>query len=188
MGGVMGGGDGMMGMMMGGGTGSVGNALGSVRSGTITAVQPQNSGRVMAHSTRSGAWKPFRLPEGVKAAPIIANDTLALRLEGDNITKVAAFSAKHGEWSTCPLKEAASGQVTPLITDGLVVYPIGNRVYAFSVESHRWGVLELDAPAQPTLEAHRVLVETGDKLCVFSDSTGQWAVLDLTQAERPEAE
>lgn len=177
--GMMGGGmmpGGGMSAMLGGGGAPAGSS--AVMSSTITVVQPKGSDRIMAHSTETGVWKPYRVPQGVTATPIVTSDLLALQLEGENVTQLAVFTPADGAWSVRSLKEPTSGPVVPVSSGRLVVYTVGNRVYAFSGLAGRWDVLELEAPAPPTISTNRIFVESGGKLCIFSDTTGQWSIFD----------
>jgi RNA polymerase sigma factor (sigma-70 family) len=194
-GGMMGGGMGMPGMGGSGGmmgsmsSGMMGGAYGGMRNGvpdpsaplmsaSIITLQPKGTNRLLAHSAETGRWSAYTLPQGVTATPLLTGDLLAPHFQGESIPQLAVFSAKHGHWTIHGLDEPAQGQALPLVSNSLVAYAIGPRVYAYSAEADKWDVLELKEPAQPSVDPFRVFVESGGKLAVFSLKTGTWSVFD----------
>jgi hypothetical protein len=58
------------------------------------------------------------------------------------------------------------------------MYPIGRRLYAFSILTGTWDTLELDEAVQPIVENYRAWVQDKDRLWVFTAKTGKWSTFD----------
>jgi hypothetical protein len=178
---MMGGYGGMAGMMRGMGMGGMMGAAdpsAPVMGPGVIAMQPKGSGRVVAHSSETGGWRAYPVPEGITASPIIAGSGLALHLEGERIPEVAAYSVDKGEWNVKELVEPAEGQASPIVMQQVVMYPIGRRLYAFSILTGTWDTLELDEAVQPIVENYRAWVQDKDRLWVFTAKTGKWSTFD----------
>jgi hypothetical protein len=108
----------------------------------------------------------------------------ALALSGDRIEELAAYTPAHG-WVPARLEEPARGKVEPVQSASLMAFPIGTRIYAFSPQAGKWGVLTLDGQevATPIMENYRITVRAGRILAVFSARTGAWSTVDLGAAE-----
>lgn len=183
--GGFGGGGGMIGGMGGMGMGGMGPAAGNaspwITSGKIIVIQPRETGKVAAYSTETGEWTSYAVPEGLKAVPLLTGNIMALQMEGDAISEIAAFDAEGGRWHPQKLEEPVSGRAVPILIDNLVAYGLGRRVYAYSSEADRWDTLTLPegaGKARPTVYAAMVFVEYEGKIHTFSAKTGRWTEFD----------
>jgi hypothetical protein len=179
MGGMGGGGMGGMGGM-GGGRGD-----GYIRNDAMFCSGKLQDGKIEAYSVETGKWKTYQVPADVESAtPIMASDVLALMLVGPKVTRIAAFDAKSGEWYSQELREPTTKAV-PIVSNDLAAYSVGRFAYAFSSESHKWGVLELEDGAEPQVVVGRrwVTVDNGSRLHVFSPKTGTWASTDTKESK-----
>jgi hypothetical protein len=105
---------------------------------------------------------------------------VALVVRGEEIGQIATFVPKAGQWYPIDLKEPGHGEVSPIVGASQAVYAIGRHVYAFSVPTRSWDVLELPEGANPTpiMFANRTTVEHEDHVYIFSVKTGKWADFD----------
>jgi len=166
--------------MMGGAAGFPKSLIPTLESGKIIAVQSPGRDRLWAQSVEAGDWLMYRVPQGVKATPILTPDVLALMMEGPEISQIATFDTVSGDWIAQDLREPARGKAVPLVGQGMAVYAVGRYVYAFSAPAKRWDVLELAEGAKPfpILVTTYIKVEDGSRLHIFSLKTGRWSSLD----------
>ncbi len=79
----------------------------------------------------------------LEVTPIIAENLVALRLKGSKITRIAVADTASGTWHPQELRTPIEGQAVPIVAAGVVVYNLGQDVYAYGVEAQRWDVAEL---------------------------------------------
>src|SRR5882757_4219496 len=87
--------------------------------------------------------KVYRVPAGIQAIPIVNNDIVALQLNGEKISQVAAFSRKQGAWTIQDLKQPVDGPVSPVVSQGVAVSRAGRFLCAFSAQTGIWDVADL---------------------------------------------
>jgi hypothetical protein len=199
MGGGFGGGmGGLGGGMMGGGFGGgIGGGMGGVaaedqpvyiQTGQLIVVSSPEGDTVTAYSTETGKAKSLRLAKAtdtrLEVQPIVSMGLVALQLKGPKITRIAAFGVSDGTWHAQDLREPAD-MAMPIVSNSMAAYGIGRRIYAFSSEAKRWGVLELPegAVAGPIVGNSAITCDHNGHLYVFSVKSGTWEDID-TRASR----
>jgi hypothetical protein len=82
-------------------------------------------------------------------------ELVALRIEGEHITRIAAFDLKSRTWRPQDLSEPVRGQAMPYVANG-ISYDLGRHLYTFNVNSLSWDHLDVgaigDAPEGDTEE------------------------------------
>ena len=99
---------------------------------------------------RSGKAIPLQLsvPGGTRheVSPIQnnpgMNGIIALNLTGSKVTKIAVFFPNERVWYPLELREPV-GTASPSVGPGSAIYILGKYVYAFSIQTRGWSVLEL---------------------------------------------
>ena len=101
---------------------------------------------IWAYNPDTKSWHTYKAPAGVRAYAVQSGGRLvAVRLTGESIEEVAAFSTTAGKWSRQALAEPASGnEVNPTLNVGYVVYVIDWHVYAFSAVTGTWSQVTLE--------------------------------------------
>ena len=181
---VAGGGAGMGFQSMNGrGQGLEGESVATIQGNDFVIVHKPGSANVSAYSSTTGKWASYEVPKGMDVVPIAGPGVVALMGVGDEIRQIAAFVPSEGRWFPIDLREPASGKATPIVGGGQVAYPIGRRVYAFSVPTKSWDVLELPEGADPTpvVFTNRITVEHADHLYIVSINTGKWTDFDASK-------
>lgn len=174
---------GMMGGMMEGAMGGMSSgplSLASVQNDELIVVHKPKSDKVAAYSTETGEWTAYGVPKETDVTPIVGNNIVALQEGGKNIGEAVAFVPKVGKWYPVELKAPAKDGLTPIVGNGVALYPVGRHIYAFSAQARGWDVLELEEGAAPTpvVWSNRATVEHNDHLYIFNLKTGKWTDFD----------
>ncbi len=78
---------------------------------------------------------------------------MALRVESTNITEIAAYSPKSGNWVRQALHEPASGEAVPVASDELfALYSLGGHAYALKAPTGNWDSVDLGMESGPRVE------------------------------------
>ena len=108
---------------------------------------------------------------------------MALYLKGPKVTRIAAFSPADGNWHAQDLREPTD-QAVPTISNTMVAYVIGRRVYAFNQQAQGWGVLELPegAVVVPSVGNDAITCDHDGHLYVFAPraAVGRTLALELS--------
>jgi RNA polymerase sigma factor (sigma-70 family) len=180
-----------MGGYPGGGMGMPGMAGKPARylmgSGIVLMTSPEGD-KATAYSIETGETKSIRLFDAKEpkhtVIPVMGLGIAAYYLEGPKINRIVAYSADDGTWYPQNLKEPVE-KAQPLISNKLLAYGLGRRIYAFSAVAKRWDILELPEGSnpQPSVGFDLVTYEQDDHLYIFSAKTGKWADLDTSGKE-----
>jgi RNA polymerase sigma-70 factor (ECF subfamily) len=175
-------------------------------------VQPRAFGRnglgyqvgrfLYVYSSKTSTWDRLEIQAITKGQPIKVTLTelkgtgvVALRLEGQNITRVAAFNVESGKWSTLDLDEPASGVVEPMAFGrGALAYQVGRFMYLYPSKASTWDRLDLQpiTNGQPIRVTPAELKGTGilamclegpriPRVAVFDLKSRTWSTLDLDE-------
>lgn len=160
----------------GGGPGSAESALSSVETNQSVAIETPEKDGLKVYNIEEGTWSEYRAPKGARVRPIGLRNFIATMPEGENITQLAAYVEPKREWVIQDLREPVKGQLTPVISPGMAVYVVGRRVYAFGVQTAKWGILELPEGARPRpiVGGRLTTVQHGDRLYIFNARFGRW--------------
>ncbi|HWE35156.1 MAG TPA: RNA polymerase sigma factor, partial [Isosphaeraceae bacterium] len=126
--------------------------------------------------------KSVRLTESKEAklqvVPIRAPNMVPLLLKGPKIVRLAVFTFPDFEWHTHDLPEPFEGEASPIAGMRVTAYILGRRVYAFSVATMTWDVLDVPpgAPLTPRVQADSVVLEFEGQLHEFQANSGRWGV------------
>ena len=114
-------------------------------------------------------------------APILDQNLLALMLNGPRVTRIAVADMASGTWHSQELRKPIDGRVVPIVASGVVVYSLGQDIYAYSDEAKRWDVAELPEgiKATPTVAPGTATIETDGHIYTFSGKTGKWNHIDV---------
>jgi RNA polymerase sigma factor (sigma-70 family) len=172
----------------------------------ILAIDDSTQTKVWVHNPETKTWHTYTGPKGVKvfqARPNLYHDFVALVVEGEPITEVAAFSVKPGKWVRQVLIEPTKKGLYPVTTNHVAAYFIGRQAYAFSSLTGKWSQQALNEPAPeelchsglgvqsafPSLLAASgfIIYTTSRHAYAFSAQTGNWAVLAVEQGARARA-
>jgi hypothetical protein len=170
------------------------------RLGSLIMVTSSRGDRVVMYYPRLANAKPLQLsvPDGTRleVSPVESNGLntfIALNLIGPKVTKIAVFDRKEEVWYPFELREPV-GMANPLVGAWVVVYNLGKYVYAFSIQTRVWSVLEL-----PEGTLHRfnwqefqagvaaLTIECDGHIYTFHHENGKWddldtrAILDLPE-------
>lgn len=155
------------------------------RQGEFLIVISQVGDRVMLYNLETKDSRSLEL-SGSKDAPlsvvpIIGQNLAALLLNGPKVTRIAVGDLVTGTWHSQELREPIDGRAVPIVSAGIVVYNLGQRVYAYSAESQRWDVAVLPAGvrATPTVGSGTATIETNGHLYNFAGKTGEWSHVDV---------
>jgi len=151
----------------------------------ILAVAALDGRSIRAMNLGSGRWDEYTIPEGVRAIPsVMTNGVLSLAYTGPEVREIAVYDAKvlrqphsySGAWMKKTLHEPAKGDVVPVLAEGIFLYQVGNRYYAYSDPRERWDDLLLPGPepAGVRVEKNAILIQQGPKTYVFSAKVGYW--------------
>ena len=135
------------------------------------------SWEAMSLEGNDATWQKLSFPPGIKALPLVSEDTLALILKGKTIDHVAAFSKYTGRWSKQHLLKPIEDELNPVIGPGCALYQVGNDFYAFSSQQGKWGVLHLEGDEKPKAQMmiSSIQVLQGNTLYVFNLRLGEWS-------------
>jgi hypothetical protein len=128
----------------------------------------------------------------LEVTPILGVNIVALMIKGSKVTRLAVGDTASGTWHPQDLRKPIDGQVTPIVGQTIVVYTVGQDVYAYGAESQRWDLAEIPegVPATPTVAADSATIESNGHIYMFSGKTGKWnhidvrTILDATGAEK----
>jgi hypothetical protein len=90
-----------------------------------------------------GSMKTYRVPDGAKASPILGRGLVALMVEGESISQLAAYSARQDAWSVLKLDQPVKGSAVPTVGVALAVTRAGRYLCAFVQASGAWHVVDL---------------------------------------------
>ena len=130
--------------------------------GLIFAASPTGN-RVIAYdpSTRwtssleLHATKENPLKVSFAANPSFESELVALRIEGEHITRIAAFDMKSRTWHPQDLSEPVKGQAFPNVTNA-ISYDLGRHLYTFNVNSLSWDHLDVGAIGDASEDGNKV--------------------------------
>ncbi len=146
-------------------------------------VQEPDGTKLDAYSTETSQWSAYEIPKGTTVVPVYSAGVVALFVKGDEIRQLATFVPKAGQWFPIDLKEPPQNAVAvnPIVGTSQAAYAIGRRVYAFSVLTKSWDVLELPEGTNPTPIVYNTMttVDYDDRVAIFSVKTGKWTDLDF---------
>ncbi len=181
---------GATGVVFRGGMGGIGsgtapkNQARYIQGGQLIVVSSPEGDTVTAYSFETGKAKSVRLAKGkdakLEVRPVVTQGGLvALYLKGPKVTRIAAFSPADGNWHAQDLREPTD-QAVPTISNTLVAYVIGRRVYAFNWKAQGWGVLELPegAAVTPSVDNDAITCDHNGHLYVFSVKGSGWEDID----------
>ncbi len=121
-------------------------------------------------------WKRVPIPVGLDVTPLMNFEGIALAYKGKSIDRVAAFSARTGDWSEVKLVKPVADDLCPEFGHGCALYQAGNVLYAFSFAYGAWDVLELTGAekARARLLDNNIQVLQGNMLYVLNRN-GKWS-------------
>jgi hypothetical protein len=171
-------------------------------SAPIQAVGDMDRAKVWVLEPQKGIWHVYKAPAGTKVRPFVpfppvdsrlGNPTdrgggnfVALEVEGDAITELAAFDPNAKVWVRQALREPVKGNTGPMLKDNhFVLYPLGRYVYAFSAVTGTWDTVDLgDAPG-PRVEQLQVpgmaIVKGTGPLYFYDARTGRFRDVEADQ-------
>jgi hypothetical protein len=130
--------------------------------------------------------KSVRLPASkeapLKVVPIIGPGRIvSLTLEGPRITRLFVFCTDDFTWYPQDLREPVTRTVSPITAGFVAAYSDGRYVYAFSVATKKWSVLDLPegVTSEPQVTTNSVTIEYDGKIDEFLAGTGQWTHTDV---------
>ena len=128
--------------------------------------------------TKVRPFFPSSEPEKAGAAPTSGGSFVALRVESMNITEIAAYSPRSGNWVRQVLHEPANGEAVPVASDELfVLYRLGGHAYAFSALTGAWDSVDLGIVSGPRVERLGVpgmaIVKGSGPLLAYDARTGR---------------
>jgi RNA polymerase sigma factor (sigma-70 family) len=146
-----------------------------------------SSDRLWAYNPDTKSWHTYKAPEGISVSAVHFGRLVALKLTGESIKEVAAFSTKTGKWSRHPLAEPATvNEVSPSLKSDYAVYVIDRHAYAFSAVTGKWSQVTLE-----TREMMPGIAYDFPRLMMFKDTqnihaysalTGTWQTMKLEGA------
>jgi RNA polymerase sigma factor (sigma-70 family) len=158
-----------------------------------------NSGqtKVWAYNPETKTWHTYTAPKGVtiyyQHEPL--QQLIALGVVGEQVTEIAAFSAKAGKWSRQPLSEPIKGQVYPIGRGNhIALYLIGRHAYAFSSLTGKWShqalseVADVRFAGNPLVADEFAVYTDGRHVHGFSARTGTWETLEVEEGARAHTE
>ncbi|QDV34231.1 RNA polymerase sigma factor [Tautonia plasticadhaerens] len=152
----------------------------TLQAGTMILLESEAKDQITVHDAGSGKTANYQVPEGLTAVPIATNEVVVLQMEGEGISRLAAYGPGADSWSTIDLRPAVDGTLQTIVSGGMAAIWDGPRVYAFSARTSRWDVVERPEGAEgpPILNNEYVLCEDDDRVYVFGARTGRWAAVD----------
>jgi RNA polymerase sigma factor (sigma-70 family) len=164
-----------------------------MRKGDLFFVRSAVGDRFSIYDAATKRASSLRLPGSKESplgvVPIIGDELISLRLDGQRITRLYVFSVKDWKWYPQDLKEPGPGGVAAHMGRSVASYAQGRYVYAFSAKAKRWSVLELppEALPRPNMSAGQamsigmdaVVIEYDGHVHEFSGETGEWTHTDL---------
>jgi hypothetical protein len=117
----------------------------------------------------------------LEIVPIAAENLVALTLKGSKIIRLAVADTATGVWHSQELRAPADGPVVPIIASGVVVYVLGQDVYAYGGLARRWDVTELAAGvrAEPIVGPETATIENNGHIYTFAGKSGKWEHVDI---------
>jgi hypothetical protein len=117
----------------------------------------------------------------LEIVPIAAENLVALTLKGSKIIRLAVADTATGVWHSQELRAPADGPVVPIIASGVVVYVLGQDVYAYGGLARRWDVTELAAGvrAEPIVGPEIATIENNGHIYTFAGKSGKWEHVDI---------
>ena len=118
-------------------------------------------------------------PLGV--VPILDQNLVALAMNGPKVTRIAVADMASGTWHSQELHKPIDGRAVPIVAAGVVVYNLGQDVYAYSAEAKQWDVALLPegTRAAPTVGPGTATIESDGHIYTFSGKTGKWNHIDV---------
>ena len=100
----------------------------------------------------------------LEVTPIVAQNLVALMLNGPKVTRIAVADLVSGTWHSQDLRKPIDGRAVPIIAADVVVYTLGRDVYAYGAAAHRWDVAELPEGTQavPSVGSGTATIEEMD--------------------------
>jgi RNA polymerase sigma factor (sigma-70 family) len=163
----------------------------------ILALANSSGTKVWAHNPETKTWHTYTAPKGVtiwyQNEP--SQQLIALRVIGEQITEIAAFSVKAGKWSRQALSEPVKGQVNPIgRSNHIALYLIGCHAYAFSSLTGKWTHQALSEAADlrfagnPLVAGEFAVYTDGRRVYGFSAVMGTWETLEVEEGARASTE
>jgi len=138
-------------------------------SAPIYAVGDMDAAKVWVLVKKSGTWHTYKAPAGTKVRPFVPRNPhdsriakprqdgdgnfVALDVEGDAITELAAFDPNTKAWVRQALREPVKGNIQPMLKDTyFALYPLGRYAYAFSAITGTWDSVDLGDGPSPRVE------------------------------------
>jgi RNA polymerase sigma factor (sigma-70 family) len=159
----------------------------------VTAVRDMDRAKVWVLDPRTRSWRTYRAREGTKVAPSLPGyvaragegggsmegSYVALEVEGQDITEIAAYWPKSGAWVRQVLRKPVTGNIGPsMIEEQFALYSVGGHAYAFSALTGTWDSVDLQVVDGPRVERLAVpgmaLVKGSGPLYVYDARTGRF--------------
>jgi hypothetical protein len=105
---------------------------------------------------------------------------MGLSLGGEVIDRVSVFNDRTMRWNDQELSPRGRGSVTPLMGASLVVYKVGPRAYAYSVQTDTWDAVTVDEPSAsgPQVSGTSATLRDARRLYIFTAKSGRWETID----------
>jgi hypothetical protein len=168
----------------------------------ILAMDDPSHAKVWAYNSETKAWHTYTAPKGVKVSQTGTGSPLvALVVQGEPITEVAAYSVKAGRWARQALIEPARNAIYPVVGNHLAAYFVGRHAYAFSSLTGKWSQQALNEAAPEDLCNSGVHLQvsyllighdfmiyiSGRSVYAFNAATGIWDTIDLGEGAETQA-
>ena len=94
---------------------------------------------------------------------------------------VFGFSKHTGKWQKQAVKIAPSQTITPMLSQNVAYFQVGNRLYGFSGRHGNWDSIELEAGSKPEMRmtSDVVVGMTKDRIYAFSALAPAWSFVPV---------
>ncbi len=123
-------------------------------------------------SQASGKWDSCSVPEGCSYQPVVSRNLVAMSIKGKEIRSLVASGAD-GKWRTLRLQQPVTDSASPVVSDHIVSYDLGDVVVGFSGSSGKWGVLKTSG--RPSIQQSSIVIQEQETIAVFNGKTGRWS-------------
>ena len=113
--------------------------------------------------------------------PVFGQNLVALAFNGQKVSKIAVADAISGTWHAHDLRTPFDGRAVPVVTAGVVVYSLGQEVYAYAAEAQRWDVATLPEGirAVPSVSPGAATIESHGHIYTFTEKAGKWSHVNV---------
>ncbi len=148
------------------------NPHGHIVTRDLIAVTGLDERTLHVFSRQKGRWQSHTFAEGIEFRPVMSEGVAAFSTIGNNQKRLYAVGG-NGKWTSTKLEPSFSGTISPIVSDEIACFDIGDHVIGFSSTNGKWDTVK--STGHPSVHQSSIVIQEEGSVLIFNSETGRWS-------------